>query len=50
MAKKPKLTLQQKRQVSSNRTRRMASKRPTSELDDNQLGEQQGDWPVWQTC
>jgi ribosome biogenesis GTPase len=41
VAKKSKLTLQQKRQVSSNRTRRMASKRPASELDDNQLGEQQ---------
>ncbi|MDP5031513.1 MAG: small ribosomal subunit biogenesis GTPase RsgA [Paraglaciecola sp.] len=41
MAKKPKLTNQQKRQVSSNRVRRMATTRPASELDDNQLGEQQ---------
>lgn len=41
MAKKTKLTIQQKRQVSNNRVRRMAAKRPASELDDNQLGEQQ---------
>ncbi|KXI28361.1 small ribosomal subunit biogenesis GTPase RsgA [Paraglaciecola hydrolytica] len=41
MAKKPKLTHQQKRQVSDNRSRRIANKKSTVDLDDAQLDEQQ---------
>ena len=41
MAKKPKLTNQQKRQVSHNRSRRLASNKLSSDLDDAQLGPQQ---------
>lgn len=41
MAKKPKLTQQQKRQVSDNRSRRMANRKSHSDLDDLHLDEQQ---------
>ncbi|MEP2650466.1 MAG: small ribosomal subunit biogenesis GTPase RsgA [Paraglaciecola sp.] len=41
MAKKPKLTHRQKRQVSVNRTKRLSEPSKKSEIEDNQLGEQQ---------
>lgn len=41
MAKKPKLTHRQKRQVSVNRSKRLASNAQPSEVEDNQFGEQQ---------
>lgn len=41
MAKKPKLTHQQKRQVSDNRSRRIANTKSNNDLDDMQLDEQQ---------
>ncbi|WP_340678936.1 small ribosomal subunit biogenesis GTPase RsgA [Paraglaciecola sp.] len=41
MAKKPKLTHQQNRQVSDNRSRRMSNTKSNTDLDDLQLGEQQ---------
>lgn len=41
MAKKPKLTNKQQRQVSTNRSRRMTSDRPVNTTDDSQLGERQ---------
>ena len=41
MAKKPKLTDKQKRQVSVNRSKHLSSGGKSSEIEDNQLGEQQ---------
>jgi len=41
VAKKLKLTQQQQRQVSSNRSRRIASHKSSQDFDDNQLGEPQ---------
>lgn len=41
MAKKPKLTIRQKRQVSVNRTKRLSNKSVKSDVDDMHLGEQQ---------
>lgn len=41
VAKKPKLTHRQKRQVSVNRTKRLSEPSKKSEIEDNQLGEQQ---------
>ncbi|MCF2948089.1 small ribosomal subunit biogenesis GTPase RsgA [Paraglaciecola aquimarina] len=41
MAKKPKLTKKQKRQVSVNRSKRLSKNTATSEMEDNQFAEQQ---------
>lgn len=41
VAKKPKLTHRQKRQVSVNRSKRLSSTAKPSDVDDNQFGEQQ---------